>query len=108
MSDKIKKILAYLIPFLGGVAVFFLTQKEEKEVKFHAVQGLLFWVIVAILGAVLGVVIGWIPFVGWIIGNIFELIVFVVLVLIIYRLVKEQEVKLLILYGLTERILKNV
>ena len=104
MSDKIKKILAYLIPVLGGVAVFFLTAKEEKEVKFHAVQGILFWVMAAIIGAVIGII----PFIGWIIEGIFGFIIFLALVLIIFKLLKDKEVKLPIIYELAEKILKNV
>ncbi len=52
-------IFAYLLTWLTGLIVFITVGQNDKRAKFHALQ--------AIFLGVLLFVIGWIPFLGWII-----------------------------------------
>ena len=47
---------AYFFPFLGGLVIL-AAEKEDRFVRFHAAQSIVFWVCVLILAALLG----WIP-----------------------------------------------
>ena len=63
MEPKIAVLLAYLFSWLGGLIIL-LIEKENKFVKFHALQalilGILEWAIVIVFCWILV----WIPFVG--------------------------------------------
>jgi len=71
-DDNLMAALSYLMTFITG-AVIYLTQKDKgnKYVLFHAMQAIMYgvavfavWIVIMILG----VVLMWIPFVGWLIG----------------------------------------
>jgi len=74
-EDRISAVLAYLIPLLGGIVVF-LVRKGSHE-RFHAIQSILFWVAVIVISIalqVVGKIVGVIP----VIGDIFELVLWMV------------------------------
>jgi uncharacterized membrane protein len=41
---------AYLFPFVTGI-VFFVIEKNNKFIRFHAVQAILFWLAVVVAGS---------------------------------------------------------
>jgi uncharacterized membrane protein len=58
-SSRILAALSYLFGVIAIVVLFIEPYKNEKFVRFHAVQGIALWV----LG-----IFYWIPFVGWLLG----------------------------------------
>lgn len=64
MEPKIAVLLAYLFSFVGGL-IFWLIEKENKFVKWNALQALILGIIE--LGSVIifSAILGWIPFIGW-------------------------------------------
>ena len=70
MEPKIACLLAYLFSWLGGLIIF-LIEKENKYVKFHALQALILGVLEMAIIIVFFWILGWIPIVGlifWVIG----------------------------------------
>ena len=63
MEPKIACLLAYLFSWLGGLIIF-LIEKENKYVKFHALQALILGVLEMAIIIVFFWILGWIPFVG--------------------------------------------
>lgn len=59
-NSKILAGIGYIIWVVALVALLIDPYKDESFVKVHAIQALGLWVIV--------VVVGWIPFVGWLIS----------------------------------------
>ncbi len=69
-------LLCYLFGWVGGL-VFFLLERENRFVRFHAMQSLLFFGAMSILGWIcnffpyalfgLGGVVGLVSFIGWIV-----------------------------------------
>lgn len=102
--DKVKQILSYVFPVLGGVIVFFITSKDETKIKFHAVQSIVLWLIAAIVGAVCG----FIPFVGGLIGRICGLVFLALAIIAIIKIVKDSEPELPIIGDITKMALKNI
>lgn len=102
--EKLKQALSYVIPFIGGLIVFFITSKEETRTKFHAVQGLVLWLIAAIAEAICG----FIPFVGWLIGGACGIVVLALLVLAVVKIVKDSEPELPIVGDITKMAMKNI
>jgi uncharacterized membrane protein len=56
-NSKILAGIGYIVPIVALVALLIDPYKDEPFVKFNGIQALGLWVI--------AVVLGWIPFVGW-------------------------------------------
>lgn len=64
MEPKIAVLLAYLFSWLGGLIIW-LIEKENKFVKWNALQSLILGII-GFAGYILfSLILGWIPYVGW-------------------------------------------
>ena len=75
MRARTAGLLCYLFGWVSGL-IFFLLEKENRFVRFHAMQSILFFGILTILGwvfshlpflGILGVAIGFVMFIGWIV-----------------------------------------
>lgn len=55
LEENIAALLAYVFGWVSGL-VFFLIEKDSKLVRFHAMQSILFCVVIAVLGIALWVV----------------------------------------------------
>jgi uncharacterized membrane protein len=55
LDENIAALLAYVFGWVSGL-VFFLLEKDSKLVRFHAMQSILFCVVVAVLGIALWIV----------------------------------------------------
>ena len=75
LPDPVAGALAYLLGPLTGVA-FFILDRERDFVRFHAVQCLAVtvgWIGIWVVLMVLGVVLGFIPILGWIVQVLLSL-----------------------------------
>jgi len=64
MDPKVAVLLAYLFGWVGGL-VFWLIEKENKFVKWNALQSLILGILEMALILVVSVLLGLIPFIGW-------------------------------------------
>ena len=64
MEPKIACLIAYLFSWLGGLIIL-LIEKENKFVKFHALQALILGIVEIICFIGISVILGLIPYVGW-------------------------------------------
>jgi uncharacterized membrane protein len=55
LDENIAALLAYIFGWVSGL-VFYLIEKDSKLVRFHAMQSILFCVLVAVLGIALWIV----------------------------------------------------
>ena len=69
LDENVAGLLAYLLGFITGI-LFLVLEKENKFVRFHAMQSLVTF------GAlfVLGFVIGMIPLLGWLIAFLISIL----------------------------------
>ena len=83
MQANIAALLSYLVGFVTGI-VFYLLEKENKFVRFHAMQSIVVFGFLFVLNFILHLIpiIGWIllPFVG-----ILTIILWIVLMVKAYR-----------------------
>ena len=83
MQPNVEALLAYLLGFISGI-VFFLVEKENKFVRFHAMQSIVVFGFLFIVGFILPIV----PVIGWILLPffwIFELVLWIVLMIKAYN-----------------------
>ena len=58
-NDKVMYLLAYLIPIVSALAVYFLNANKNKDLRFHSLQALIYWVAAAVvLSVVFNLVLG--------------------------------------------------
>ena len=64
MEPKIAVLVAYLFSFIGGLVIW-LIEKENKFVKWNALQAMILGIVE--LGSVIlfSAILGWIPYIGW-------------------------------------------
>lgn len=83
IDENIEGLLCYVLGFITGI-VFLVLEKENKFVRFHAMQS----IAVFLPLFVIGFVIWMIPFIGWAIGTllwIVELVLWLLLMLKAYQ-----------------------
>lgn len=80
MDPKLAGLLAYLIPPITGI-IFFIIEKTNRVVRWHAAQSIVFgiawiilWVVLTVLSMVLSAVI---PIIGTIIGLLITVVVWI-------------------------------
>ncbi|SEN47872.1 DUF4870 domain-containing protein [Paenibacillus sp. OV219] len=63
IDPKVVGLLCYLGSFVTGI-LFLVLEKRSTFVRFHAMQSIL----VSVVLVVLNIVLGFIPFIGWLLG----------------------------------------
>lgn len=57
MDPKLAALLCYLLGVIGGV-IFIIIEKENKYVRFHAAQSIVFNIAAIVIGIAIGVIAG--------------------------------------------------
>ncbi len=86
-TSKIIAAISYIIGILA-IIPYFLVEKKNKFVRFHAMQGFILgiaWIVLWIVVSIVEMILGKIPFVGWILAGLLWLAYFVgVIIVVIY------------------------
>ena len=64
LDPKVANLLAYLFSWLGGLIIWLL-EKENRFVKWNALQALILGVVEVAAIIVISVILGLIPYIGW-------------------------------------------
>lgn len=88
---------AYLLGWISGL-VFFLIEKEDKEIRFNAMQSILFFGLLNILAMV--------PLIGWALSPFLALIGLVGWIFLLVKTYQGEKVKLPIIGDYAEKFSK--
>jgi len=89
LDENIEGALCYLLGWVTGL-IFYLLEKNNKFVKFHAMQS-----IILFLGVTVVVVIFmWIPFFGWIIDSLIGLLAVILWIVLMIKAYQGEKFKL--------------
>lgn len=106
VEENVAGLLCYLLGFITGI-IFYLIEKENKTVRFHAVQSIIVFGALAVVSWVVFPILMMVPFVGWIIGAFLGLIIWVVSlvlwVLLMYKAYKGEKYKVPVAGDLAEK-----
>ncbi len=83
LEENVAGLLCYVLGWISGL-VFILIEKENKFVRFHAMQSI---VVFGVL-TVASIILNWIPFIGWVLGiliSILALVLWIVLMIKAYQ-----------------------
>ena len=98
LEENIEGALCYILFFVTGI-VFYVLEKDNKFVKFHAMQAILVflpaWIVVILLG--------WIPFLGWIIAGLIALLTVILWLILMLKAYQGEKFKLPIVGDIAEK-----
>jgi len=98
LQPNIAGLLCYLVGWITGL-IFFLIEKENKFVRFHAVQSLATYVVFFVVY----IIFSFIPIIGWIIDIILGIAMFLLWILLMYKAYKGKLYKLPIVGNFAEK-----
>jgi len=108
-KDTIMAAISYVLFSITGIVVY-LVEKEDKFVRFHAVQSMIAGIVLFVVWMILGIVViilGIIPIIGWILDILISggfLILSVLLwLLLMYKAYSGEEYKLPVLGKIAEK-----
>jgi uncharacterized membrane protein len=89
LEQNVAGLLCYVLGWITGI-IFLLLEKENKFVRFHAIQSIL------VFGAytVIAIILGFIPVVGWILSYILGALAFILWIVLMVKAYQGQMYKL--------------
>jgi len=89
LDANVAGLLCYIGGWISGI-VFLVLEKDSKFVKFHAVQS------IVTFGAlhVLAMILGWIPFIGWIFGTVIGILALILWIILMVKAYQGEIFKL--------------
>ncbi len=98
MDQNVAGLLCYLVGWITGL-VFYLIEKENKFVRFHAMQSIVTFGALTVLSVVLGVI----PVVGVILGPIIGILALVLWILLMVKAYQGEKFKLPVAGDIAEK-----
>jgi uncharacterized membrane protein len=89
LEENVAGLLCYVLGWITGL-VFFLIEKDNKFVRFHAMQS----IIVFGTLTVASIVISWIPFIGWVICWLISILAVVLWIVLMIKAFQGEKYKL--------------
>jgi uncharacterized membrane protein len=89
LSENVAGLLCYVLGWVSGL-VFFLIEKENKFVRFHALQSIIVFGVLFLAGFI----IGWIPIIGLVIGWLISVLAFVLWIILMIKAYQGEKFKL--------------
>jgi uncharacterized membrane protein len=80
LQPNVAGLLCYVLGWVTGI-VFLIIEKEDKTVRFHAMQS------IVVFGGytIVSIILNFIPFIGWILNTIIGIIVFILWIVLMVR-----------------------
>jgi len=101
IEENIASMLCYLGGWITGL-IFFLIEKENKTVRFHALQSLITFIGVFVVYIFLSFISWFVPFL-WIFNVLFGLLVFILWILLMIKAYQGEYFKLPIIGDIAEK-----
>jgi len=98
LQENIAALLSYLLGWVTGL-IFYLLEPNNKFVRFHAIQS----IIVFGTFTLLGIILGWIPFIGTFIWSLISLLAFILWIILMVKAYQGVKYKLPIAGNLAEK-----
>jgi len=89
LEPNVAGLLCYVLGWVTGL-IFFILEKENQFVRFHAMQSIIVFGAVTIASFILG----WIPFIGWALGYILWVLGFILWIILMIKAYQGQRYKL--------------
>jgi uncharacterized membrane protein len=101
IQPNVAGLLCYLVGFITGI-IFFLIEKENKFVRFHAMQSIITFGGLFVLGIVAGIV----PVIGLMVGSLIWIVDVILWILLMIKAYQGEQFKLPFVGELAEKQIK--
>jgi uncharacterized membrane protein len=98
MNQNVAGLLCYLAGWITGL-IFFLIEKENRFVRFHAMQSIITFGSLTVLFMILG----FIPFVGWMLMPILAILQLILWIVLMVKAYQGQLFKLPMIGDMAEK-----
>jgi uncharacterized membrane protein len=98
MQPNVEGLLCYLLTWVTGI-VFFIIEKENKTVRFHALQSILVFAPINIIQFILA----FIPIIGWIINILLWVLELILWIFLMYNAYQGKMIKIPIAGNIAEK-----
>jgi uncharacterized membrane protein len=89
LEQNIAGLLCYVLVWVTGL-IFIIIERENKFVRFHAMQSIVVFGVLTIAR----IVLGWIPLIGWVLGILISILAFVLWVILMIKAFQGEKFKL--------------
>ena len=80
LEQNVAGLLCYVVGWVTGL-VFYLVEKENKYVRFHAMQSILVFGGLTVISIILNVI----PFLGWVLSTLLSIVALVLWILLMVK-----------------------
>ncbi|HEY41277.1 MAG TPA: DUF4870 domain-containing protein [Dehalococcoidia bacterium] len=89
MEPNVAGLLCYVLGWVTGI-IFFIMEKENQFVRFHAMQS------IVTFGAftIVSIVLSFIPVVGWVLGMLLGILAFILWIILMMKAYQGEKYKL--------------
>ena len=102
LEENVAGALCYVLGWITGI-IFYIMEKENKTVRFHAVQSIIVFLPLMIVVGILQVILLFIPFIGWAISGLMGLLVFILWLVLMFKAYQGEKFKLPIVGDIAEK-----
>ncbi|WP_339164106.1 DUF4870 domain-containing protein [Siminovitchia sp. FSL W7-1587] len=102
LEENVAGLLCYLGTFVTGI-IFFILEKKSPFVKFHAMQSMVLYATLWIVGT--GV--SYVPFVGWLFKLLISLVGFILWVLLMVQTYHRERIKVPVVGDIAENLVQH-
>jgi uncharacterized membrane protein len=98
MAPNLAAALSYLLGVITGI-IFYVLEKENKFVRFHAMQSILFcgaWIVINVILMI-------IPVIGWMVAGIVNIIGIVLWLIVLLKAFSGEQFKIPLIGDLAEK-----
>ena len=89
LEENVAGLLCYAFGWITGL-VFFILEKENQFVRFHAMQSIVVFGVISVVN----IVLSFIPFVGWVINLIIGILGLILWIVLMMKAYQGQRYKL--------------
>jgi uncharacterized membrane protein len=98
LEQNVAGLLCYVLGWVTGI-IFYLLDKDNKFVRFHAIQSILVFGAITIVD----IILGFIPILGWIISILLGILAFILWIILMIKAYKNELYKLPIAGNIAEK-----
>ena len=98
LSENLEGLLCYIFGWITGI-IFLILDRDNKFVKFHALQSIFTFLPLSAIIAIFG----WIPIIGSFIRVVLGIISFILWIILMYKAYQGEKYKLPIVGNLAEK-----
>ena len=88
MQANFEALLCYVFGWITGL-IFFIVERENRFVRFHAMQSLVTFGVLHIVIMVIGII----PFLGWLVAGVLGIIAFILWIMLMMKAYKGEMYK---------------